>query len=278
MKKTLLKGSIVLAAALSLAAQVPFAQFVGTDVTVVSAEEMKLKDGTYTAVSDADERGWALKHVIEVKDGKIASSKFDYVNDKGEMKSANEQYNKMMAEKSKVSFADAAKKLDEALVKGQSADVEVVSGATNSTDAFKFSTKVLLKAAAEGKTEEINISKLTLQDGTYTLEADADKRGWTTKFTLEVKDGKVAKADYDMYKDGKRKSEDPEYNKMMAEKSKVSFADAVKKLNEEAVSGKVEVVSGATNTSKAFTTYYNELVQAAKLGQKDVIKAKVMAE
>ena len=148
-------------------------------------------------------------------------------------------------------------------------------------EVFFFSTKVLLKQAKEGKTGEVNISKLPLQDGEYTLEAPADQRGWTTKFVLTVKDGKVEKADYDMYKDGKRKSEDADYNKMMADKAKVSYADAVKQLNEALVkssNANVDVVTGATNTTNAFKTYAKQLLEAAALGEKEVIKAAVVGE
>ena len=252
MKKSLLKSTMLLAAVLSL----------GTSLSsVVLAEDAKpaatttfevkdLKDGEYTAVSDADERGWKLHHTIVVKDGKVASSNYDYVNDKGE-----------------------------SLVKDGKADV--VTGASHTSEVFFFSTKVLLKQAKEGKTGEVNISKLPLQDGEYTLEAPADQRGWTTKFVLTVKDGKVEKADYDMYKDGKRKSEDADYNKMMADKAKVSYADAVKQLNEALVkssNANVDVVTGATNTTNAFKTYAKQLLEAAALGEKEVIKAAVVGE
>lgn len=281
MRKSLLKSTMLLAAVLSL----------GTSLSsVVLAEDAKpaatttfevkdLKDGEYTAVSDADERGWKLHHTIVVKDGKVASSNYDYVNDKGEKKSENAEYNDKMKEKTKVSAAEAMKKLDESLVKDGKADV--VTGASHTSEVFFFSTKVLLKQAKEGKTGEVNISKLPLQDGEYTLEAPADQRGWTTKFVLTVKDGKVEKADYDMYKDGKRKSEDADYNKMMADKTKVSYADAVKQLNEALVkssNANVDVVTGATNTTNAFKTYAKQLLEAAALGEKEVIKAAVVGE
>ena len=158
MKKSLLKSTMLLAAVLSL----------GTSLSsVVLAEDAKpaatttfevkdLKDGEYTAVSDADERGWKLHHTIVVKDGKVASSNYDYVNDKGEKKSENAEYNDKMKEKTKVSAAEAMKKLDESLVKDGKADV--VTGASHTSEVFFFSTKVLLKQAKEGKTGEVNIS------------------------------------------------------------------------------------------------------------------------
>ena len=269
MKKSLLKATLLLGATLALGV----APFVGA--------EAKLQDGEYTAVSAIDSHGWSLKHTIVVKDGKIESSMYDYINDKGEAKSANEEYNKKMADKTGTSVADAMKKLSENLVKDQDpAKVEIVSGATHTAERFVFTSEVLLKQAAEGKTGEINVSEMPLVDGTYKLETEADEHGWAHEFTLVVKDGKIAESKYDMVKDGKMKSEDEEYNKAMTEKAGISFADTVKQLNEaltkDGDADKVEVVSGATNTSKAFKEYATKLIMAAKLGNQDVIKAELI--
>lgn len=272
LRKALLKGTITFASVLALGS------FVGS----VSAEDMKLQDGEYTAVSNVDKYGWSLKHTIVVKDGKIESSSMDYVNDKGDKKSDDAQYNEKMKAASGVSGKEAMMKLDEALVKAQSAEVDVVTGATSTSKKFKLSATALLKAATEGKTEEINIDELPLQDGEYMLETPADERGWMHVFKLVVKDGKITESNYDMKNaEGKLKTEDADYNKMMAEKSKVSFADAVKALNEDLVkkqSADVDVVSGATNTADAFKAYATELINAARLGNTETIKAELMAE
>lgn len=270
-KRTLLKGTVVLSTLLALN---------GATHTIFAAD--KLVDGEYTAVSNPDQYGWSLKHVIVVKDGKIAESKMDYVNDKGDMKSADDNYNTKMKEKSGISGKEAMEQLDKALVEKQSDDIEVVTGATHTTETFIISTKALLEAAKEGKTEVINIDDMALQDGEYQLETPADERGWKHSFKLVVKDGKIAQADYDMLDaEGKKKSENDEYNKMMADKAGVSFADAVKQLNESLVKGQkaeVEVVTGATNTTKAFTEYAKQLLQAAKEGKTEVIQATLIAE
>ena len=127
---------------------------------VVSDESAELQDGTYTAVSDVDEHGWSLQFTIEVKDGKIESSDFDYVNEEGDLKSEDEEYNKNM-EANGSSFADAKEDLDNQLVDKQSAEeIDVVSGATNSTEVFEKAAKALIEAAQEGNTEEINIDEL----------------------------------------------------------------------------------------------------------------------
>lgn len=117
-----------------------------------------LKDGTYTAESGKDDYGYMIVHSITVKDGKITESTFDYKGEDGGLKSANEEYNKNMKDKAGISAGEAIEKLNAALVEKQDlAAVEVVSGATHTTEDFQKSTKALLEAAAEGKTETVMI-------------------------------------------------------------------------------------------------------------------------
>lgn len=114
------------------------------------------KDGTYTGESDFDERGWKVVHSITIKDGMITESAFGYADKDGKMKADNEEYNKSMKEKSGVSSKEATEKLNAQLVETQNVDdVEVVSGATHSSDNFIVATKALLAAAEEGKTDPV---------------------------------------------------------------------------------------------------------------------------
>ncbi len=241
-----------------------------------------LQDGTYTVVGNPDERGWAVKHTIEVKDGKVTTSDFDYYNEAGDRKTEDEEYNKNMKDKSGVSAKEAIEQLNEALVEGQEAEVEVVSGATHTAENFVKSATALLEKAAKGDTEETNIDEVALVDGEYTLKSNEDERGWAHTFTLVVKDGKVAESKYDMVdKDGNLKSENEEYNTSMKEKSGASFAEAVEALNAglvEKQSTDLEVVSGATSTYDAFVEYANLLLEAAAKGDTETIEVEVAAE
>ncbi|MBF0787590.1 MULTISPECIES: FMN-binding protein [unclassified Streptococcus] len=129
-----------------------------------SAAETKmmaeLKDGTYSAESAPDERGFKIVHTITVKDGKITESKFDYEDKDGKMKSENEEYNKMMSEKAGISAKETIEKLNAALVEKQDvAAVEVVSGATHTSEDFKKSTTALLAAAEKGDTAKVMLDK-----------------------------------------------------------------------------------------------------------------------
>ena len=118
-----------------------------------------LKDGTYKAEYDkADERGWKAFVELKVADGKVSSSTFDYVNDKGEMKSKDAGYNKAMEDKTKTSPEKFSKTLPEELVKTQDVSkVATVTGATASTNDFKALATKAMDSAKEGKTDVVKV-------------------------------------------------------------------------------------------------------------------------
>ncbi len=164
MKKTkwMLKSLLVLAAAVTLVAcgakEESTSSSTAETTTSESSSASAWKDGTYKAESGFDERGWKFVHEITIEGGKITASTADYEDKDGNLKSENAEYNATMKEKSGVSSAESTDKLDEELLAAQSADVEVVSGATNTSENFKKSTEALLKAAEEGNTDTITLT------------------------------------------------------------------------------------------------------------------------
>lgn len=110
-----------------------------------------LKDGKYKAEYDKeDTRGWKAFTEIEVKDGKIVSANYDYVNKDGKLKSKDAEYNKAMKDKSGTSPAEYAPALGKALVDKQDpSKVDKVTGATHSSDAFKEMAKKLIDEKAK---------------------------------------------------------------------------------------------------------------------------------
>lgn len=168
--KVVLKSVAVLAATFALVAcgakeekKDTAASSAETTMSSSAAESkamVELKDGSYAAESAPDDRGYKIVHTITVKDGKITESKFDYEDKDGKMKSENEEYNKMMSDKAGVSAKEAIEKLNAELVEKQDvAAVEVVSGATHTSEDFKKSTEALLEAAAKGDTAKVTIDK-----------------------------------------------------------------------------------------------------------------------
>ncbi|HFR3347985.1 TPA: FMN-binding protein, partial [Streptococcus suis] len=154
--KVVLKSLVVLGAVFALVACGSKQE--STSTSSSTTETVVLKDGTYKAESGKDDYGYKIVHTLTVKDGKISESKFDYEAEDGSLKSANEEYNKNMKDKAGVSAGEAIEQLNAALVEKQDLSaVEVVSGATHTSEDFKKSTEALLAAAAEGKTETVKL-------------------------------------------------------------------------------------------------------------------------
>ncbi len=125
-----------------------------------STTQATFKDGKYKAeASDFDERGWKPFAEMDVKDGKIASAKFDYVNKDGKFKTQDAGYNKAMEEKNKTNPAKYTKELTDSLVAKQDpAKVDTVTGATTSTNNFKKLSTQLVENAKKGDTAVVKVT------------------------------------------------------------------------------------------------------------------------
>lgn len=119
----------------------------------------ELQDGTYKLEEkNLDDNGWKVNFTMVVKDGKIAESDYDYVDKDGNLKSEDEGYQEAMKEKAGTGPAEYIPELNAELVaKGDPAEVEVITGATHSAEAFKLYAQQLVEAAEEGNTETIMV-------------------------------------------------------------------------------------------------------------------------
>ncbi len=238
-----------------------------------------LKDGEYTLEEKNEDQGYRATFTMVVKDGKISESKYDNIDKDGKSKTKDADYNKMMGEKADSKPEKFIPELNDALVASQSvAGVDVVTGATHSTESFKNYAQQLVQAAQAGKTEKIEIDNgAKLKDGEYVLEEKNEDNGYVTAFTMVVKDGKISESKYDnVNKDGKSKTEDAEYNKMMKEQAKTSPEEFIPELNKALVKkqkpSEMDVVTGATHSTHAFQMYAEQLINAAEKGNTDKIE------
>lgn len=121
-----------------------------------------LKDGTYKSQYSApDSHGWTDYVEITVSSGKITKVNYDALKD-GLKKSEDKDYQTAMKDGgSKTWPSDFYPKLSSQLVDKQDIDkVDVVAGATTSSNDFKKLVKALSKNMSEGKTDEIvNVSR-----------------------------------------------------------------------------------------------------------------------
>ena len=225
-----------------------------------------LKDGTYKLEEKNEKNGYRAVFEMTVKDGKITESKYDNINADGKSKTEDTKYEESMKAKSGVGPKEYIKQLNDSFVKAQSASgVEVVTGATHSSESFQNYAQQLIQAAQAGNTDTIEIDNgATLKDGTYSLKEKNDSNGYHTTFSMTVKDGKVTESNYDT-----------EYESKMKDVAGVGPKEYIETLNKEFVKAMgeedgspagVEVVTGATHSTHSFINYAQQLVNAAEKG------------
>ena len=237
-----------------------------------------LKDGTYKLEEKNEKNGYRAVFEMTVKDGKITESKYDNINADGKSKTEDTKYEESMKAKSGVGPKEYIKQLNDSFVKAQSASgVEVVTGATHSSESFQNYAQQLIQAAQAGNTDTIEIDNgATLKDGTYSLKEKNDSNGYHTTFSMTVKDGKVTESNYDnVNADGKSKKDDTEYESKMKDVAGVGPKEYIETLNKEFVKAMgeedgspagVEVVTGAPHSTHSFINYAQQLVNAAEKG------------
>ncbi|GAA3013294.1 extracellular electron transfer flavoprotein PplA [Tetragenococcus solitarius] len=123
----------------------------------------ELQDGTYTLEEKNYSNGYRTVFSIEVEDGKITKSDFDNVDEDGNSKKDDEEYNKAMEDESGVGPDEYIDTLNDELVKTMGeedaapGDVEAVSGATHSSETFVLYAEQLVNAAEKGDTDTIEV-------------------------------------------------------------------------------------------------------------------------
>ncbi|WP_413527550.1 FMN-binding protein [Marinilactibacillus psychrotolerans] len=129
------------------------------DSTTEESAAGELQDGTYSLEEkNFDENGWRVVFDMTVDGGKITESNYDYKNEDGDLKSEDEGYQEAMSEKVGTGPADYLPELNNQLVEVQDpSEVDVVSGATHSSDSFIKYSQELVDAAEEGNTEMIEV-------------------------------------------------------------------------------------------------------------------------
>lgn len=240
-----------------------------------------LKDGTYKLEEKNYDHGYKVKMSITVKDGKIVDTTYDQVNKDGKSKTKDAAYEKQMKKVTKTGPKEYIPELEKELKDNGAnvAAIQVVSGATETSNNVKNYANQLVQAAQAGDTKTIVIDNgAKLKDGTYKLEDKNYDHGYRQTYEMTVKDGKVTDLKYDQVnKDGKSKTKDVKYEDMMKKGVKVGPKEYIPELTKEFMKSngdpnKVQVVSGATESSESFILDVSELINAAQAGNTTPIK------
>ncbi|SDK15840.1 FMN-binding protein [Natronincola ferrireducens] len=110
--------------------------------------EMNYEDGSYRGELEPNEKGWTSVVDIVVENGRITEVDYDELDEEGNRKSENEEYNELWESAAGISAKEAYPALEQQLIEVQDVQaVEVITGATLTTKDFK---EVVEKAVEEG--------------------------------------------------------------------------------------------------------------------------------
>ena len=226
-----------------------------------AAADAEFVDGTYTAAYDyADARGWRAFLQIQVDGGVISDVDFDYVNADGVRKSEDEGYNRRWqgALDEDIDMNIARDRFAEQLIERRAVPIDVVTGATGSSELMNELGESVLERARAGNTE----LAIVPYDLTVTAEDEVDQRGWTARVELTFEDGELVSVDYDEveYEDGEivnRKSEDQAYADRWEGADGISQMEAFPELEQRLLDAggnpdDVDQVTGATGSWARF--------------------------
>lgn len=242
--------------------------------TSTSANAGKYKDGTYKASYDKfDAHGWKAQVSIDIKDGKITTVNFDYVNKDGGLKSKNAAYETAMKKVNKLGPVEYTATLDKALVdKQEVAQVAGVTGATESTSNFKNLSTAALANAVKGDTTVAILKQF--KDGTYKAEyKDFDSHGWKGQVTVVIKDASISTVAFDyVNKDGKLKSQDSAYEASMTKVNKIGPVEYTASLDKilpekQNIAEVPATLTGATESLADFKTLAADALENASAGK-----------
>lgn len=124
-----------------------------------------LKDGTYTVEMSEESveknHGWKDVLVVTVKDNKATVKEYDsYSSDDGRAKSKDKDYPMTMEQNGttpEIYFAQLIKSWEKA--NGDTAKIDAVTGATETTNDFKSMMTIALEAAKKGDTHTQTYNK-----------------------------------------------------------------------------------------------------------------------
>ena len=157
-----------------------------------------------------------------------------------------------------------------AIVAANSANVDVVSGATITSDAIKEAVEI----AQSQHGGNVNGG---LQDGTYTVEDQVyGETGWIETLVIVVEGGEITDVTWtSLNAEGLNKLDDDEYQAIMTQTDGLGPQDFIPGLENALLEAQnpadVDVISGATGTALKFIEYAKLAVEAAKEGNTEVI-------
>ncbi|KRK08201.1 hypothetical protein FC52_GL000937 [Lactobacillus pasteurii DSM 23907 = CRBIP 24.76] len=125
-----------------------------------------MKDGTYKLEQKNYYNGYRQVFTLVVKKGKVADLKYDQINKDGMSKTKDAKYEKAMKKVNGVGPKEYIPKLAKEFMdaKGNMEKVQVVSGATHSSNDFISYVEQLMNAAQKGDTKTIIVDNIVTKE------------------------------------------------------------------------------------------------------------------
>ncbi len=127
-----------------------------------SSGEVVVPDGTYRAeYEDFDQHGYKDFVEITFESGAVTDINADAVNENGELKSASEDFRKDMQSLDGGTYPEKYYKdlINQYLANPSAASVDVVAGATLSSNSFKTLAEALERAVRAGDTDTVIVKR-----------------------------------------------------------------------------------------------------------------------
>jgi len=198
------------------------------------------EDGTYTAVSEADERGYAEAEVT-ITDGEITEVSLNEYDELGTQKDEDYGYDV---------WHEAIEELPEKFVEANSADIDVYTEATSTSEKAMDAVDKALQRA-EGYTDTF--------DGTFMGASDVGEQGYVGIALATLQNGEITEvalreADEE---GGEFKDEEYDYEPW------VEAAEEISQRFVEANSSEVDVYTDATSSSEKWKEAVEQAMEKA---------------
>ena len=226
--------------------------------------EARYQDGSYAAryrYYDGD--GYRPVLQLTIVEGKIDAVEFTEIGIDGTAKALDPAYQTAMAAESPTYPSVYTAALERALLERQEAPVDAVSGATESSQRFNALARAVLRNAVKG---DSSVAVLPM-DETYTAAGGRDAEGWTGTISITYRRGRIENVEYDevFFAAGgvvARKSNDRAYAERYEAVAGVTPTEVFElleaNLEQTGAPGQVDVVTGATESSRRFVALARE--------------------
>lgn len=248
------------------------------------------EDGVYEVEMPEYDNGWKDFIRVTIAAGKVDSIAFDARNEQGDLKSADEEYQKSMIAGNVANGlpetypADYAQRLIENYEQaGSVEEMDGVAGATISSRNFKKLLGHALENAQKGDTA-VTVAPI-FEDGEYRAQMSEADQGWTEFVVLTIQNNAVSQISFDAVdENGAYKSKDADYQDQMAQAGigtdPAQFYPAIIQsfIDARYLPDEMDAVAGATQSFNRFKKLVTAALENALYGLEETAVVEVNDE